>query len=91
MPDAPVRLRWSAPPEDRLALSRACVRTERRAVLCRVGPVPVDGLGERSPLRVGLRGAPSEVLMECDAVGSRTPGTPTASGRLRPLLGRGCA
>jgi len=70
VPDATVRLRWSAPLEDRDTLPRACVRAERRAVLCRVGPLPVDGLGEQIRLRVGLRGAPSEVLMEFDAVWS---------------------
>ncbi|AIR99810.1 hypothetical protein [Streptomyces glaucescens] len=70
VPDATVRLRWSAPLEDRLALPGGCVRAERRAVLCRVGPLPAGGPGVQVRLRVGLRGAPSEVLMEFTAVWS---------------------
>jgi len=39
-------------------------------VLCRVGALDADGLGEQVELRVRLRGEPSEVLLDIDTVWS---------------------
>lgn len=70
VPDAKVtvRLRWSAPLAERQALPRGCVRAQPRVLLCRVGAPDADGVGQRVALRVRLRGAPSEVLLELDTV-----------------------
>ncbi|WP_458245073.1 hypothetical protein [Streptomyces sp. MAI_2237] len=69
-PDVTVRLRWSAALADRQELPEGCVRSGPRVVLCRVGELPADGLGERIALRVRLRAAPSEVLLVLDTVWS---------------------
>ncbi|QOV41538.1 hypothetical protein IM697_41670 [Streptomyces ferrugineus] len=69
-PDSAVRIRWSQPLADRQTLPAGCARAEERAVLCRVGALAPDGVGERIGLRVRLRGAPTEVLMEFDTVWS---------------------
>ncbi|MFE9443369.1 hypothetical protein ACFYO2_31275 [Streptomyces sp. NPDC006602] len=66
--DATVRLRWSEPLALRQVLPGGCARSGLRVVLCRVGALAADGLGERVELRVRLRGAPSEVLLEIDTV-----------------------
>ncbi|GAB2721147.1 hypothetical protein [Streptomyces bullii] len=68
VPDATVRLRWSAPLENRAELPQGCARSGRQGVLCRTGPLAADGVGERIDLRVRLRGAPGEVLLELDTV-----------------------
>lgn len=65
-----VRLRWSVPLADRQALPRGCVRAESRVLMCRVGAPDADGVGQRVELRVRLRDAPSEVLVEFDTVQS---------------------
>ena len=70
VPDATVRLRWSAPLADRQVLPDGCARSGPRVVLCRVGALAVDGLGERVELGVRLREEPSEVLLEIDTVWS---------------------
>ncbi|MHC3473232.1 hypothetical protein ACYF6T_31700 [Streptomyces sp. 7R007] len=70
VPDATVRLRWSEPLVNGQALPAGCARSGPRAVLCRVGALPADGLGEQIGLRVRLRGVPSEVLVEIDTVWS---------------------
>ncbi|KOU60854.1 hypothetical protein ADK57_29325 [Streptomyces sp. MMG1533] len=70
VPDATVRLRWSEPLAYRQELPGGCARSGLRVVLCRVGELAADGLGERVELGVRLRGAPSEVLMEVDTVWS---------------------
>ncbi|MGI5377311.1 hypothetical protein ACQEV2_24320 [Streptomyces sp. CA-251387] len=74
LPDsaATVRLRWSEPLAERQVLPEGCAREGERAVLCRVGVLNADGVGERIELGVRLRGAPSEVLLEFDTVRSGT-------------------
>ncbi|MEV7076839.1 hypothetical protein [Streptomyces sp. NPDC093990] len=68
VPDATVRLRWSEPLVNEQTLPRGCARSEERVVLCGVGALAADGVGERVEMRVRLRGAPSEVLLEIDTV-----------------------
>jgi hypothetical protein len=68
VPDATVRLRWSEPLVDRQTLPDGCARAEERVVLCRVGALAADEVGERVQLRVRLLGVPSEVLLEIDTV-----------------------
>ncbi|QIZ01845.2 hypothetical protein HEP87_30580 [Streptomyces sp. S1D4-11] len=66
--DATVRLRWSAPLADVQRLPGACARSGERVVVCRTGPLAVDGLGDQIRLQVRLRGEPSEVTLEIDTV-----------------------
>ena len=66
MPGATVRLRWSRPPADRQVLPRGCVRSGAREVVCRIGALAGGEVGEQVVLRLRLRGAPSEVLLELD-------------------------
>ncbi|WP_210592666.1 hypothetical protein [Streptomyces sp. GESEQ-35] len=66
--DASVRLRWSEPLADGQTLPGGCARAGERDVVCRVGALSADGLGKQISLRVGLRGTPSEVLLEIDTV-----------------------
>ncbi|MGP4044686.1 hypothetical protein [Streptomyces sp. 2A115] len=66
--DATVRLRWSVPLADRQRLPGGCARSEARAVLCRTGALPADGVGKTITMAVGLRGAPSEVKLEIHTV-----------------------
>ncbi|MEU9735649.1 hypothetical protein [Streptomyces sp. NPDC048002] len=68
--DATVRLRWSEPLADRQWLPEGCARSGARAVLCRVGALEADEVGERITLRVWLREVPSEVGLEIDTVWS---------------------
>lgn len=68
VPDATVRLRWSEPLVNEQTLPQGCARSEERVVLCRVGALAADGVGERVELRARLRGVPSEVLLEIDTV-----------------------
>ena len=68
VPDATVRLRWSEPLVDRQVLPDGCAREAERVVVCRVGALAADSVGERVELRVRLRGVPSEVLLEIDTV-----------------------
>ncbi|KUN26645.1 hypothetical protein AQJ23_15965 [Streptomyces antibioticus] len=70
VPDATVRLRWSEPLVNRQTLPEGCARSGARVVLCRVGALDADGLGEQVELRVRLRGEPTEVLLEMDTVWS---------------------
>ncbi|MCI3278912.1 hypothetical protein [Streptomyces cylindrosporus] len=68
VPDATVRLRWSEPLADRQELPAGCARSGPSGVLCRVGALAADDLGEQISLRVRLRDAPTEVLLELDTV-----------------------
>lgn len=68
VPDATVRLQWSEPLVNEQTLPEGCARSAERVVLCRVGALAADGVGERVAMRVLLRGAPSEVLLEIDTV-----------------------
>ncbi|MER6411512.1 hypothetical protein [Streptomyces humidus] len=69
VPDATVRLRWSAPSAAREPLLPAgCARTGRQEVVCRTGALAADGPGERIALRVWLRGRPAEVTVDVDTV-----------------------
>ncbi|MGY6025047.1 hypothetical protein [Streptomyces spinosirectus] len=70
VPDATVRLTWSAPLVDGQALPEGCARSGARVVLCRVGALAADDVGRPIGLRVRLRGAPSEVVLETDTVWS---------------------
>lgn len=70
VPDATVRLRWSEPLAYRQDLPGGCARSGMRVVLCRVGALAADGMGEPVELGLRLRGAPSEVLLRIDTVWS---------------------
>ena len=70
VPDATVRLRWSEPLVNRQELPQGCARSGPRVVLCRIGALGADVLGEQIDMRVRLRGAPSETLLEIDTVWS---------------------
>lgn len=70
VPDATVRLRWSEPLANRQVLPGGCARSGVRVVLCRVGALTADDVGEPVELRVRLRGVPSEVLLDIDTVWS---------------------
>lgn len=70
VPDVTVRLRWSEPLANRQVLPYGCARSGVRVVLCRVGALAADGVGEPVELGVRLRGVPSEVLLEIDTVWS---------------------
>ncbi|MDN3028888.1 hypothetical protein [Streptomyces sp. S.PB5] len=70
VPDATVRLRWSEALANRQELPAGCTRSGSRVVLCRVGALAADGVGEEIDLRVRLRGGPPEVLLEIDTVWS---------------------
>ncbi|MEV6171327.1 hypothetical protein AB0L99_24205 [Streptomyces sp. NPDC051954] len=66
--DASVQLHWSAPLADAQTLPGGCARAGEKDVVCRVGALSADKLGKQMSLRVGLRGTPSEVLLEIDTV-----------------------
>ncbi|MFJ3665848.1 hypothetical protein ACIPSE_05275 [Streptomyces sp. NPDC090106] len=70
VPDATVRLRWSEPLAIRQVLPGGCARAGARVVLCRVGALAADEVGERIALKARLLGEPSEVLLEIDTVWS---------------------
>lgn len=93
VPDATamVRLRWSEPLADRQELPQGCARARERVVWCRVGALDASGVGEPVGLRVRLRGAPSEVLVEFDTVWSGGPvdGTRPSGGQRVLLLDTG--
>ncbi|MFE7276198.1 hypothetical protein [Streptomyces sp. NPDC057623] len=89
VPDAAatVRLRWSEPLADRQELPQGCARAGERLVSCRVGVLDAGGVGEPFGLRVRLRSAPSEVLLEFATVwtGGAVDGT-LGSGQQRVLV-----
>lgn len=64
VPDASVRLLWSAALADEQQLPAGCARTDERAVVCRTGALAAHGLGEQIALSVRLKGQPSEVTMD---------------------------
>ncbi|MDI9831935.1 MULTISPECIES: hypothetical protein [unclassified Streptomyces] len=64
VPESVVRVRWSEPLADGQVLPPSCARSEERAVVCRVGPLEADGVGEPVVLRVRLRQASPEVRLE---------------------------
>jgi hypothetical protein len=68
VPDATVRLRWSKPLADAQTLPAGCARSGDRVVVCRTGALAADAVGERIEVRVRLRDASSEVLLELDTV-----------------------
>lgn len=70
VPDSVVRIRWSQPLEEGQTLPARCAPEGDRAVRCQVGRLGAHDSGERIGLRVRLREAPSEVLLEFDPVGS---------------------
>lgn len=70
LPASAVRLRWSAPLAERQELPEGCGRAGERMVMCRVGALDAVGVGKQVELRVGLRGAPAEVLLEFGTVRS---------------------
>ncbi|MEY9993352.1 hypothetical protein ABIE67_005384 [Streptomyces sp. V4I8] len=84
---ATVGLRWSEPLADRQELPQGCARAGERVVWCRAGVPAAGGAGETLGLRVRLRGAPSEVLLEFDTLwsGGVADGT-RRSGRQRVLV-----
>ncbi|GAA3820656.1 hypothetical protein GCM10022403_062590 [Streptomyces coacervatus] len=64
VPEATVRLSWSVAPENGQLLPAGCVRSGPRVMLCRVGALAAGAVGEQIEVRLRLRGAPSEVLVE---------------------------
>jgi hypothetical protein len=70
VPESVVWLRWSEPLADRQVLPEGCGRSQERVVLCRVGALDAEGVGEPVALRVRLRGAPDEVVLEFGTVRS---------------------
>lgn len=68
VPDATVRLAWSAPLAARQQLPNGCARLGARVVVCGTGALAADGVGERIGLRMRLQGAPSEVTLEIGTV-----------------------
>ncbi|GAA3223645.1 hypothetical protein MTQ10_10140 [Streptomyces sp. XM83C] len=69
VPEAAVRLRWSAPLAERQPEpAPGCVRTGLREVVCRTGALPADGVGERIELVVRLAGRPAEARLEIETV-----------------------
>ncbi|MFJ9752410.1 hypothetical protein [Streptomyces chartreusis] len=70
VPESVVRIRWSQPLEEGQTLPARCAPEGDRAVRCRVGRLGAHDTGERIGLRVRLREAPAEVLLEFDPVGA---------------------
>ncbi|MBO1337822.1 hypothetical protein [Streptomyces sp. VRA16 Mangrove soil] len=71
VPDATLRLAWSAPLADAQdALPAACLRSGPRTVDCRTGALPAAALGTPLTVDVRLAGAPSEVTVRLDTVWS---------------------
>ncbi|GHH20427.1 hypothetical protein [Streptomyces lanatus] len=82
VPDSTVRIRWSQPLADAQTLPAGCARAEERAVLCRVGALGADAVGQQIGLRVWLRDAPAEeVVLEFDTVWSGGEGEEKREGR----------
>ncbi|MFE3636864.1 hypothetical protein [Streptomyces cellostaticus] len=65
-PDASVLLRWSVPLAQTQQLPPRCARTDERTVVCGIGALGVDEVGERLTVAVRLQGRPSEVTLEVD-------------------------
>ncbi|MGX1542824.1 hypothetical protein [Streptomyces adustus] len=87
VPDATVRLKWSAPLADRQRLPGGCARTGVREVVCRTGALAADGVGERIALVLRLRGRPQEVTLALDTVwGGGTVDRNRANDRQRVLV-----
>ncbi|MGP4009519.1 hypothetical protein [Streptomyces sp. 4N124] len=86
VPDASVRLLWSEPLADRQTLPDGCARSEERAVLCRVGALAAKGVGKPVRLRVQLREAPSQVLLEIDAVADGGQGSGSGASEPQRVL-----
>ncbi|NEB74703.1 hypothetical protein G3I40_05590 [Streptomyces sp. SID14478] len=63
VPDATVRLTWSAPLADAQTLPAACLRTGPRTVGCRTGALPADTYGTPFTVRVRLAAAATEVTV----------------------------
>ncbi|MEV5979724.1 hypothetical protein [Streptomyces sp. NPDC052114] len=59
--DVTVRLRWSVPLMDVRGLPDGCLRSEPGAVLCRVGALEADSVGEPVEVSVRVAGRPGEV------------------------------
>ncbi|MEU6664796.1 hypothetical protein [Streptomyces sp. NPDC046727] len=68
--DASVRLRWSAELADAQELPARCAREDERTVLCGVGTLGVDAVGEQVRVPVRLRERPAEVTLEIDTAWS---------------------
>ncbi|MFD7692109.1 hypothetical protein [Streptomyces sp. NPDC059805] len=64
VPESVVRIRWSEPLADGQTLPSSCARAEEQAVVCRVGALEADGVGEPVVLRVRLRQPTPEVRLE---------------------------
>ncbi|MFF3498410.1 hypothetical protein [Streptomyces sp. NPDC003247] len=69
VPDATVRLRWSAPFADRpQVLPDGCARTGAREVMCRTGALDADTPGEPIVVEVWLADGPTEVTLSVETV-----------------------
>jgi hypothetical protein len=87
VPDASVRLRWSAPLAERQRLPVGCARTDERSVVCGTGALPAGGVGEwiRVPVRLAER--TEEVTLEVDtAWGGGVVDTDRSNDQLRVLV-----
>ncbi|MFE5404394.1 hypothetical protein ACFQ9Z_24200 [Streptomyces sp. NPDC056580] len=65
-PDASVLLRWSVPLAGDQRLPGGCARTDERSVVCGIGALAADEVGERLTVAVRLARRPSEVTLAVD-------------------------
>ncbi|MER6036379.1 MULTISPECIES: hypothetical protein [unclassified Streptomyces] len=65
-PDASVLLRWSVPLAEVQRLPQGCARTDERTVVCGIGALAPDAVGERLTVAVLLKEHPTEVTLEVD-------------------------
>ncbi|MFG1668208.1 hypothetical protein [Streptomyces sp. Y7] len=86
VPDSAVRIRWSQPLAEGQSLPAGCAPDGDRAVRCRVGPLAAHDSGERIGLRVRLRDAPAEVLLEFAPVGGGGVVDETRARERQPVL-----
>ncbi|MGW5046800.1 hypothetical protein [Streptomyces griseoluteus] len=66
VPEASVRVRWSAGPAGTVTLSRGCARTGERTVVCGTGALVAGQAGEEIRLGVRLRVPAPEVTLEVE-------------------------
>ncbi|MFJ9035210.1 hypothetical protein ACIRF8_01255 [Streptomyces sp. NPDC102406] len=64
IPDATLRLTLSSPLADAQTLPTTCLRSDRRALSCRTGPLPATTHGPRLTVPVGFAAAPTEITVE---------------------------
>ncbi|MFJ5515456.1 hypothetical protein ACIQB4_00155 [Streptomyces griseoluteus] len=87
VPEASVRVRWSAGPAGTVALSPGCTRTGERTVVCGTGALVAGQAGEEIRLGVRLRAPAPEVTLEVETAWNGGVADPDRSNdRLRVLV-----